>query len=72
MRGTGVWLDIAMLEGVGGVEGLLKDWPADRVVFGSHAPFFYWESARLKLQESELTPDQLAAITHGNARLGPA
>ncbi len=72
LRGTGVWIDIAMLEGVGGVEGLLKDWPADRVVFGSYAPFFYWESARLKLQESELTPDQLAAITHGNARLGPA
>jgi hypothetical protein len=72
LRGTGVWLDIAMLEGVGGVEGLLKDWPADRVVFGSHAPVFYWESARLKLQESELTPDQLAAVTHRNAKLGPA
>jgi uncharacterized protein len=72
LRGTNVWVDIAMLEGVGGVEGLLKDWPADRVVFGSYAPLFYWESARLKLQESELTPDQLAAITHGNARLSAA
>lgn len=69
LQGLPVWLDIAMLEGVGGIENLLKDWPTDKVVFGSHAPFFYWEAAKLKLQESELTPQQLAAITHGNARL---
>ena len=67
LAGANVWLDIAMLEGVGGVENLLKDWPLDRVVFGSYAPVFYWESARLKLQESELSEQQLAAITHGNA-----
>ena len=62
-----VWLDVAMLEGVGGIESLLKDWPLEKLVFGSHAPFFYWESAKLKLRESELTAVQLAAITHGNA-----
>ena len=62
-----VWLDVAMLEGVGGIESLLKDWPLEKLVFGSHAPFFYWDSAKLKLQESELTATQLAAITHGNA-----
>lgn len=69
LRGLPVWIDIAMLEGVGGIENLLKDWPADKIVFGSHAPFFYWEAARLKLQESALPPAQLAAITHGNALL---
>ena len=69
LRGLPVWIDIAMLEGVGGVENLLKGWPADKVVFGSHSPFFYWEAAKLKLQESELTPEQMAAITHGNAIL---
>lgn len=69
LQGLPVWLDIAMLEGVGGVENLLKDWPADKIVFGSHAPFFYWEAAKLKLQESELTPQHFAAITNGNARL---
>jgi predicted TIM-barrel fold metal-dependent hydrolase len=63
-----VWLDFAMLEGVGGIEGLLKDWPLEKLVFGSHAPLFYWESAKLKLQESDLSPEQLAAITHGNAK----
>lgn len=62
-----VWLDFAMLEGVGGIENLLKDWPLEKLVFGSHAPLFYWESAKLKLQESELTEKQLAAITHENA-----
>jgi hypothetical protein len=40
-----VWLDFAMIEGVGGVGNLLKSWPADRLVFGSFAPVFYWESA---------------------------
>lgn len=63
-----VWIDFAMLEGVGGVENLLRDWPLEKLVFGSHAPFFYWESARLKLQESDLSAKQLAAITHENAR----
>lgn len=68
LAGTKVWLDIAMLEGVGGIENLLKDWPLDRLVFGSHAPFFYWESARLKLEESALDDEQLAAITRRNAQ----
>lgn len=69
LRGCKVWLDIAMLEGVGGIENLLSDWPAERVVFGSHAPFFYWEAARLKLQESDLSEAQLALVTHANASL---
>lgn len=67
LAGTKVMIDIAMLEGVGGVENLLKDWPLDQLVFGSFAPFFYWESARLKMQESELTNAQIAAVMHGNA-----
>lgn len=68
LAGAKVWLDIAMLEGVGGIENLLRDWPLDRLVFGSHAPFFYWEAANLKLQESTLDDVQLAAITRGNAQ----
>ncbi len=68
LQGTNVILDIAMLEGVGGIESLLKDWPLEQVVFGSHAPLFYFESAKLKLQESELTEKQLNAITHENAQ----
>ncbi|MES2595683.1 MAG: metal-dependent hydrolase [Verrucomicrobiota bacterium] len=69
LRGcTKVWVDIAMIEGVGGVENLLSTWPADKVCFGSHAPFFYWESASLKMQESVLKVDELSGIRSGNAR----
>jgi predicted TIM-barrel fold metal-dependent hydrolase len=60
--------DIATLEGVGGVANLLKQVPADRVVFGSHAPFFYFESALLKLKESALSEPQATSIRTGNAR----
>jgi predicted TIM-barrel fold metal-dependent hydrolase len=42
------------------------------VLFGSHAPFFYFESAFLKLQESPLSQLQLNAIRRENAqRLAP-
>jgi predicted TIM-barrel fold metal-dependent hydrolase len=57
-----VWTDFAMIEGVGGVETLLKTWPLERLVFGSFAPVFYWESARLKMQESALNAAQTAAV----------
>ena len=56
------WLDFAMIEGVGGVENLLKTWPLERLVFGSFAPVFYWESARLKMQESALNAAQTSAV----------
>lgn len=68
LQGCNATLDIAMLEGVGGIENLLKDWPLEKLVFGSHAPLFYFESAKLKLQESELSGAQASAITHENAQ----
>ena len=63
-----VYLDIAMLEGVAGLASLLEKVPLDRVLFGSHAPFFYFESALLKLKESVLSAAQLEAVREGNAR----
>jgi predicted TIM-barrel fold metal-dependent hydrolase len=63
-----VCVEISMLEGVGGIQNLLQRTPVDRVLFGSHAPLFYFESAELKLRESPLTPAQLALIRCGNAR----
>lgn len=63
-----VWVEISMLEGVGGLETLLAQVPTNRVLFGSHAPLFYFESALLKLRESELTGKQMAAICRTNAR----
>jgi uncharacterized protein len=60
------YFDIATIEGVGGVANLLIDVP--RLLFGSHAPFFYFESAQLKLTESVLTNKQLRSLGTGNAR----
>lgn len=62
-----VSFDIATLEGVGGVANLLQQMPAERVLFGSHAPFFYPESAVLKIAESELPADAALKVLSGNA-----
>jgi hypothetical protein len=63
-----LWLDCAMIEGVGGLENTLRAWPLEKLCLGTHAPFFYPESSLLKLVESELTEAQMAALTNGNAR----
>ena len=63
-----VWHEIAALEGVAAIEKLLLAAPRARLAFGSHTPWFYFESALLKLQESALTGAQLAALRAGSAR----
>ncbi len=62
-----VYVDIAGLEGVGGLENLVKVFPAGRVLFGSYFPVFYFESAKLKLIESVLGAEISAGICAGNA-----
>jgi hypothetical protein len=63
-----VYVDIAMLETIAALETLIKDIPLERILFGSHAPSFYFEAAALKLQESNLPATHLRAIAHENAR----
>lgn len=67
LAAAGVRFEIAMLEGVAGVGKLLAEIEPARLLFGSHAPFFYFESAKLKLHESTLSVAQFAAITSENA-----
>jgi len=67
LAAAGVCFDIATLEGVGGVANLLDRIPADRVMFGSHTPLFYFESAVLKLKESALPSERERAVCSGNA-----
>jgi predicted TIM-barrel fold metal-dependent hydrolase len=63
-----VYADIATVEGLGGVAKLLQTVPAARLLFGSHYPFFYLESAVLKLREAGLEPAQERAIRSDNAQ----
>jgi len=62
-----VYTDIASTEGVAGIANLIERIPAERVLLGTHAPLFYLEAALLKLQESPLTGEQVAAIQSSNA-----
>src|SRR5262249_14323193 len=39
-----IWVDIAMLEGLAGLERLVGQVGADRLLLGSHAPLFYPEA----------------------------
>ncbi len=63
-----IWFDLAMVEGLGSVGNLLRDVPPSQIAFGSHAPFFYLESAVLKLKESPLQRDVASMIKHANAQ----
>lgn len=65
---AGISFEIAMLEGVNGVANLLEKLPPEHLCFGSHAPFLYFESAKLKLQESELSDTQRTALCFSSAR----
>lgn len=67
-----VRFDIATLEGVAGVGRFLAENEPSCLLFGSGAPFFYFESALLKLKESPLTGAQLAAVSAISARAFPA
>ena len=68
VRSGEVYVEIAMLERLGGVASLLNEVPLERVLFGSHTPFFYFESALLKLKESALSAEQLKSLQEENAR----
>jgi predicted TIM-barrel fold metal-dependent hydrolase len=76
VRETQVTFDIAATEGNGGVGRLIEGKnpsyrgaiPVERLVFGTHAPYFPCESALLKLFESPLSREQLEKLMHANAR----
>ncbi len=76
VRETQVTFDIAATEGNGGVGQLIAGTnysytaaiPIERLVFGSHAPFFPCESALMKLFESPLNLAQLEPLMYANAK----
>ncbi|MBL8815542.1 MAG: amidohydrolase family protein [Planctomyces sp.] len=64
---TSIHFDIAMLEGIAGAGKLIESLPAERIVFGTHAPLFYPDSAILKLIESGLPEAILLKLKAENA-----
>ena len=76
MGEASTFMDISRLEGngavgrmIGSITGLPSARvPVERIVFGSHAPYFPLETAILKLIESPLDAEQLQAVMRGNAR----
>jgi predicted TIM-barrel fold metal-dependent hydrolase len=67
-RAGEVYFDIAMIEGAGCAGELMSVISEKRMVFGSHSPFQYFESALLKIEESAITGEQRSAILTGNAQ----
>lgn len=63
-----VWFDIAWLEGIEGVNTIQPGVPFERLVFGSYAPVFYFESSLLKLREAGLDDTAVAQIQGANAQ----
>ncbi|HVA47934.1 MAG TPA: amidohydrolase family protein [Pirellulales bacterium] len=76
VKETTVTFDVAATEGNGGVGRLIEGTnysyrgaiPVERLLFGSHAPYFPCESALLKLFESPLDLERLRLLMHANAR----
>lgn len=63
-----VWVDIAKLDVIDPLTAMLQQASLNRVLFGSYAPMFHYESTLLKLQESAMSEHQINAICRENAR----
>jgi predicted TIM-barrel fold metal-dependent hydrolase len=64
----GAYFDFAMREGPYAVTRAIAAAGQARIVFGSHAPLFYIESAALKLKEAGLMARQVRTICETNPR----
>lgn len=62
-----VYFEIAMIEAVGKTKRLAERVGVGRVLFGSHAPVFVWDSAALKLKEADFNAEDETRIRTTNA-----
>ncbi|MCP4854652.1 MAG: amidohydrolase family protein [Fuerstiella sp.] len=67
IKTSGVYFDISRVNGTDGVARVVRTMPACRVFFGTHAPFLIYESAMIKVYESDLTEPETGAVLHQNA-----
>lgn len=68
MESGRAWFDIARLDVLDGLNQLRGVARMDRIVFGSYAPMFYFESTLLKLVESGIEGEPARAILAENAQ----
>jgi uncharacterized protein len=67
MKTPGVKFDVSRINATDGVARVMRTLPADRVVFGTHAPFLIYEAAMIKVYESNLTEEESSAVLWQNA-----
>ena len=63
-----VYFEISHAERVGALENLIHQVSYERILFGSHFPFFNLEASLLKFRESQLAGFITEAIQRANAR----
>ncbi len=63
-----VYFEISMLDGLGALSGLVAEVSAERVLFGSNFPLFYFEAAALKVKEAGLSKAQEQSLLEVNAK----
>jgi predicted TIM-barrel fold metal-dependent hydrolase len=69
VKTPGVYFDMSRVNATDGISRVMRTLPPDRVVFGTHAPFLIYESAMIKVYESNLTETETSAVLHQNAEL---
>lgn len=63
-----LWLDISQIEYTDCLRQIIRIYGTNRLLFGTHAPFFVARSAIFKLKEANLSEEELISITSDNAR----
>jgi len=61
-----LWLDISQMETMDGLRRMIDACGTTRMLFGTHAPFFYIRSAIIKLDEAQLSDEERERITKRN------
>ncbi len=63
-----VSFDIARVEATEGIARLMEAVTLERVMFGTHAPFLIYQSALIKIYESQLGERDVRSLLSDNAR----
>lgn len=64
-----VWAEISLVESAQTLRSAVEALVAERVVFGSHSPFMYFEAvaAKLDVASVDVPPEVVDAVRSGNA-----